>query len=455
MLFKNKTNYHVLFFLILIGALNITQSVTMDLTHDEAYYWVYSLFPSWGYYDHPPMVGWMIWLGTVFGKSEFLVRLPFNLMQLGSIWLMWELGGKKSPIVFYTTILTFPLILAGGFLALPDTPLMFFSLLFWKLTDSYVKKEQLWHIPAIAFAIACLFYSKYHGLIVVLFTTAAMPFLLKRKSFWGIVLLTVLFFLPHLQWQMDNDFVSLALHFTKRAEKHFDVMNVLDYLGSQIALGGFFLFFVAIFAAIKKGKQDRNLLFNSVGFFAFILLLSLRNKIEANWTVTAFAALTPLVCIAAKATSTKKILIYSAIPGIVLIFILRGMLAWNYPLNEYPIERLGEIKGWKYRSKLIHEKAGSFPLYADTYQLASKLSFYGNEVVPSLALSSRESQFSLLNLESQLKKDDRISYIGPDEINESLEIELGYGDEGFLVKDISFGELLNLFGKSDEEVIRN
>ncbi len=33
------------------------------LSEDEAYYRLWGLNPAWGYFDHPPMVGWWVALG--------------------------------------------------------------------------------------------------------------------------------------------------------------------------------------------------------------------------------------------------------------------------------------------------------------------------------------------------------------------------------------------------------
>ncbi|MDE1992393.1 MAG: glycosyltransferase family 39 protein, partial [Rhizobiaceae bacterium] len=48
----------------------------IDLVPDEAYYWLWSKVPSAGYYDHPPMIAWWIWLSTMIcGNSIFAIRL--------------------------------------------------------------------------------------------------------------------------------------------------------------------------------------------------------------------------------------------------------------------------------------------------------------------------------------------------------------------------------------------
>ena len=48
---------------------------TVELLPEEAYYWNYSRHLDYGYLDHPPIVAWLIRLGTaVFGQTQFGVR---------------------------------------------------------------------------------------------------------------------------------------------------------------------------------------------------------------------------------------------------------------------------------------------------------------------------------------------------------------------------------------------
>jgi len=47
----------------------------LPLSADEAYYWLWSLHPAAGYFDHPPMIAWLIRAGTaLFGDTPFGVR---------------------------------------------------------------------------------------------------------------------------------------------------------------------------------------------------------------------------------------------------------------------------------------------------------------------------------------------------------------------------------------------
>ena len=55
--------------------LNLFQATTTGLLDDEAYYWVYSRFPDWGYFDHPPMVALLIKAGYTIFANPLGVRL--------------------------------------------------------------------------------------------------------------------------------------------------------------------------------------------------------------------------------------------------------------------------------------------------------------------------------------------------------------------------------------------
>lgn len=54
-------------------------SASLPITGDEAYFIYWGLNPDWGFYDHPPMVGW--WLAALLGVSdaEWWLRLPMTL----------------------------------------------------------------------------------------------------------------------------------------------------------------------------------------------------------------------------------------------------------------------------------------------------------------------------------------------------------------------------------------
>lgn len=68
--------------LVLLLVFRSWLAVVMPMTGDEAYFYYWGVVPDWGFYDHPPMVGW--WLAALLGISdtEWVLRLPVLLLPL-------------------------------------------------------------------------------------------------------------------------------------------------------------------------------------------------------------------------------------------------------------------------------------------------------------------------------------------------------------------------------------
>ena len=113
-------------------------STTIPLGHDETYYWDWGRHLQWSYYDHPPGVAWLSWLGQFFGGSLLaarfwppLIHLAATLMLVACTTLMAErsLSKQEAWILFGSTQLS-PILSAGGIMLLPDIGLIFFMSVF-------------------------------------------------------------------------------------------------------------------------------------------------------------------------------------------------------------------------------------------------------------------------------------------------------------------------------------
>jgi len=52
--------------------LRLLYSISLEFLHEKAYYWDYAQHLDIRYLDHPPMVGWVIWVfTTALGQSDF------------------------------------------------------------------------------------------------------------------------------------------------------------------------------------------------------------------------------------------------------------------------------------------------------------------------------------------------------------------------------------------------
>ena len=69
--------------ILALVALRLVAAAFTPITFDEAYYWMWSKNLAGGYYDHPPMVAYVIRAGTLIaGDTELGVRLVSILLAL-------------------------------------------------------------------------------------------------------------------------------------------------------------------------------------------------------------------------------------------------------------------------------------------------------------------------------------------------------------------------------------
>jgi Dolichyl-phosphate-mannose-protein mannosyltransferase len=118
--------------LALIGGsflLRLVYCGQVELLPEEAYYWNYSRHLDIGYLDHPPMVAWLIRLGTSWlGESELGVRAGALLCNAVASFFMYRLTrqwfGKPSALVAVVLMQLLPCFFLSGLIMTPDAPLM-------------------------------------------------------------------------------------------------------------------------------------------------------------------------------------------------------------------------------------------------------------------------------------------------------------------------------------------
>ena len=97
-----KKNHRVLFFATWF-ILNLIQAYFTELLDDEAYYWVYSRFPAWGYFDHPPMIAVLIRAGYALFQNELGLRLFVVVLNTATIYLISLLLSNRNDKLFWVS----------------------------------------------------------------------------------------------------------------------------------------------------------------------------------------------------------------------------------------------------------------------------------------------------------------------------------------------------------------
>ena len=386
--------------------LGCIQAALMDLHPDEAYYWQMSRFMDWGYFHQPPMIAAFIKIGYAIFQSEFGVRLIVVLTSSIGIILLFKLSETKNVKTFLLVYLGLILTHAGVFMAVPDSPLVFFTLVFLVILKEYLNKDSVALALLLGIVAAALMYSKYHAVVLFASIIIALPKILLRKSFWLTALVGVGLFVPHVLWQFDYDLVSFKFHWVVREKKVWDVMVLLDYLlGQIIMLGPVGIILVIALVKLKNRTPfDRILTSIIIGFFGFFFVMALRGKVEANWTATAFL---PLIILGTRVISEDekllKILKPTSIAMASLLIIARCYIA--SPWAGDGLKLSFPLKGWETWATQIKTKADGLPVFfSNSYQLASQYSFYsGEQGYHWSPLNYNGNQFELWDIDKRME----------------------------------------------------
>jgi hypothetical protein len=232
--------------LVLVGAiLRLAWAAAMEPCNDEAYHYLFSVYPDWSFFDHPPMMMWVEWLGlSACGGwvHPLSLRLGFVLLTAGSTWVMFRIAARwyGDWAGFYAALLmnlTAYYGAAGAF-ALPDPPLLFFSLLtVWALGRALIDEPgRTWPWVWVGLAFAGTLLSKYHaiflpmGVFLYIALTPGKRALLLRPGPYLASALGALGFAPVLIWNARNGWQSFAFQSSRAVGMEFHLDGLLTTL---------------------------------------------------------------------------------------------------------------------------------------------------------------------------------------------------------------------------------
>ncbi len=224
--------------------------VAMPVFSQEAYYWTYAQHPDLSYYDHPPMVAWGIWLGTrLFGATALGIRASTWLFGVGAVVLGARLLRRfgvdvTGRVAWLQLSLGVPTLMGLRFLANPDPPLVFFTLLtvflLWRARDGGIG----WWLGA-GLAAGLALTSKYTaafllpGGVIALLLDPRLRMQLRRPGPWLAVAVAALAFAPVVVWNAGNDFASFRFQTGGRwAHASFGGHWLAEALGGQLLVVG-------------------------------------------------------------------------------------------------------------------------------------------------------------------------------------------------------------------------
>ncbi len=371
--------YHFLIFFSAWTLLNFFQAAGTVLLNDEAYYWVYSNFLDWGYFDHPPIIAVLIKGGHFLFHNEFGVRLFIGVLNTLTLLILYYLLPRKNDMLFYAIVCSIALLQLGGFIAVPDIPLIFFVALFFFVYKNFIEITSLKNTILLGVVMSLMLYSKYHAVLIIIFTLTSNPALLTKTRAYMAVLIAMALFTPHVVWQYQHGFPSVQYHVFERNEASYNISYTLVYIAGQILLAGPLMGWLFLWSAFRYKPMDffmRSLQFCMAGIYIFFLITTYKGRVEANWTVP---AIVPIIILAHQYLTDKKkwqrILYYSVPLSLLLIISVRiYLISDSKPIKAINTNEFEQNKTWANQIKTF---SGELPVvFINSYQKASKYWFY-------------------------------------------------------------------------------
>lgn len=320
-------NYNrLLLILILISVIIRSISASMiELGNDEVYYRIFALFPQLSYFDHPPLLSWIIRLTTLGEEqtAEILVRLSSIIIGAINTYIIYRIArnsifnaeqtdsapndrrGFFAAILYTSSI--YVSVIVGTFI-MPDTPMSLFWLLTILLSIHILPRQQQYNhgaMLAIGAMIGCAMLSKYTGGYlwaaiggyVLIFNRK----LLTKWSLYVAPIVTLVVFLPVLIWNYQNDWISFTFHSARVTAN-----NSIEwlYFGRELMGGMFYnnpINYILIICALvgfwgkHKGYISRDLFWLmiclSMPMIVIFATISLTRETLPHWAAPAFFAL--------------------------------------------------------------------------------------------------------------------------------------------------------------------
>ncbi len=403
------TVIRLLFYLVwFTGA--IVQAYYSVIAPDEAYYWMFSNRMAWGYFDHPPVIAFLIKVGYSAFENELGVRLLPVLFSTASIYILERILKPKNLTIFFLLISSVGILHFIGFTAIPDSPLLFFFVIFLLLYKKFLKASSLGLSVALGVVMALMCLSKYHGVLLIGLVVISNLRLLKEKYAWVSILVASVVLFPHLLWQISFDFPSLSYHLFERSSEDYKLSHTLEYLVGQLFVLGpltGLLFFISCYKMKSSNQFEKTMKFLFWGGYVFFLIMSFKGRVEPHWTL--YAVMPGMyfgyryVESLKRSTSIVSIICFASLMLIIPVRVL--------VVVESPMDRVWGFKSLlkKYRLKndmlLIEDVAEGKPVaFMNSYQKASVYGFYTNKESFSLNNDAgRRNQFNIWHSEEEFR----------------------------------------------------
>lgn len=417
-------------FFVGLAALTLFHAILASLLPPlevELYYWTWSKNLSASYFDHPPMVAYLIRSSTaIFGDTLFAIRLPAVLIgTLVMVILALMTPRQQVAGLFLLT----PLFLIGSILMTPDLPLVLFWSLYvaWLVGANRVLNE--WHgdpvtrvyrrspVSFFSWALggALLGLGTLSSFTMLLAIPCTLAVLLTKYRLKGwiagfglLLLIAALVVSPAFAFNFKHGFAPLQFHWANTLAGGEGSGGFLAFLRSQLLLVGALPFFLLPIALLKAPELCGEPRMQVCFYFFFLpaclfLFLATGNRLESHWAVIAYLSFIPLAQWLVDYTSFRGLVrgivilsfVVPLVASIAFLVHLAFPLKWVHADKDTSSRLKAQFALSETVAREAEKLAPGVPVFTKNLQWTSYLRFGGLKA-EQLKGEARESQFTLV-----------------------------------------------------------
>jgi len=337
----------------------VLYSAQIELLPEEAYYWNYSRHLDIGYLDHPPMVAWLVRIGTLlFGDTEFGVR--FGALCCGTVSSCFIYGltrnvfGESSAALALGLAQVLPFFFLAGMLMTPDAPLTaaWAASMYFLERALIAGRRRAWIWAGLSFGLGLL--SKYTiallgaGTFLFMVLDPASRRWFRRWEPYAAVCIATAVFAPVLVWNAEHEWASFAFQTSRRLAEapRFSLHRLVaaalvlltptGLLAAGAALAGAPAVPVAVSLDDSTLRPRRFMRIAVLVPLSVFAVFSLRHEVKLDWTGAPWAAALPLMAFGAEPHAPGRISrwLHAAWPAtLICMLLVYGALFYHLVLG--------------------------------------------------------------------------------------------------------------------------
>ena len=389
-------------------AFRLWLSMMLPVTADEAYFVLWGRRPDLGFYDHPPMIGWLLAPLVALSDADWVARLPITLLpalaalMVRASLLRWFEKDREIADLAGLAVLLVPLNL-WGVLVTTDAPLIFFSVASMVLFARAAQRGSLALFAASGAALGLAFLSKYFAVLLGLGYLAwaiASPGAQRRWSGpLAAIAAAVPFGLVNLWWNLEACWCNVMFNAINRHEgAGFSPLTPLLYVLSLAYLAAPLFWLAwrerARLVASASAPHVRVLALAWLVPLAAFALLSPVRRIGLHWLLSFVPALILTAALALDRARLATVVRFFAWFGALHVIAL--VVALALPLETWKATPIYSRITFPGRTQeLLDKMQPQFTAHvfsADSYASAALFAYYARKPVPVFGMGTSHAR---------------------------------------------------------------